>query len=115
MRRKLTLPLGAVADAALERPDISEKDFRVAREGRDLIRSILELDGGPALDTASLVAITDEAFTAARDILSANQDGANAALRVAAEQIDPDTFTSIVGRLLDLSVEPDASIAGEFI
>lgn len=115
MRRKLMLPLGAVADAVLKRPEVSEEEFRVAREGRDLIRSIIEMDGGQDLSVASIVQITDEAFRAAGNIISANEDGANAALRVAAEQIDPDTFSSVVDRLLGLSGEPDPSIAGEFI
>lgn len=115
MRRKLMLPLGAVAAALLDKPEISEEEFQVASEGRDLIRSILEMEGGQDLTVESILAITDEAFGAAHDIISANQDGGSAALRAAAEQIDPDTFSSVVARLSGLAAEPDASVAGEFI
>lgn len=115
MRRKLMLPLGAVAVSLSDRPAISDEELRVAREGRDLIRSMLDLEGGHELTAAGIARLDDKTFRAAHSIVEGGDE--NAALRLAAEEIDQDSFHRLSSRLASIPAAPDPSeaLAAEFI
>lgn len=113
VKRTLTLDLDRVADAILERAEVSDEEVERARRGRNLVRSILGMEGGKDLTAADVVELEDEDFTAAHQITEGGS--ASAALQAAAEQIDPDAFTSLRSRLMRLRPEPDPDVAREFI
>ena len=113
-RRKLRLPLDRVIGELLAMPGATGQELRAARGGRDLIRSLLHLEGGHDLTIADILDTPQEVFDAAYEIVNGGRGAA--AMRMATEEIDGDVFGALSAHLLERTpAEPDPSVAPEFV